>query len=103
MRFMLKVSIPVEAGNAAAKAGKLGSIIGSILEELKPEAAYFTEDRGLRTGWLFVEMDDAAQIPAMAEPWFLSLNASVEIRPAMVPADLERAGPTIEAAAKKYG
>jgi hypothetical protein len=34
MRFMLKVNIPVESGNAAAKAGKLGGIIQSILSDL---------------------------------------------------------------------
>ena len=50
MRFMLKVNIPVETGNAAAKAGKLGSTIQSILTDLKPEAVYFTDDNGQRTG-----------------------------------------------------
>ena len=49
MRFLVKVNIPVEPGNAAAKEGKLGSTIQSILEDLKPEAAYFTDDKGQRT------------------------------------------------------
>ena len=40
MRFLLKVTIPVESGNAASKAGKLGTTIQSILAELKPEAVY---------------------------------------------------------------
>jgi len=31
MRFLLIVTIPVETGNAAARAGKLGMTIGSIL------------------------------------------------------------------------
>ena len=48
MRFLLKVNIPVETGNAAAKAGKLGAIIQSILAELKPEAVYFTDNDGQR-------------------------------------------------------
>src|SRR5262245_55120109 len=39
MRVLLKVNMPVEAANAAAKAGKLGSTIQSILDDLKPEAA----------------------------------------------------------------
>jgi hypothetical protein len=103
MRFLLKVNIPVEAGNKAAKAGKLGSIIQSILAELKPEAAYFTDDKGQRTGFLFIEMKDASQIPAIAEPWFLALNASIELHPVMVPEDLAKAGSAIEAAVKKYG
>lgn len=103
MRFILKASIPVEAGNALARKGTLGSTIKSILEEIKPEAAYFTEIYGERTGIIVVDLADASQIPAIAEPLFLGLQAKVEFHPVMLPADLEKAGPSIEAAAKKYG
>lgn len=103
MRFLLKVSIPVETGNAAVKAGKLGATIQSILADLKPEAVYFTDDNGKRTGFLFLEMQSASQIPSIAEPWFLALNASVEFHPVMVPDDLAKAGGGFEAAVKKYG
>lgn len=102
MRFLLKANIPVEAGNKAAKAGKLGTTIQSILADLKPEAVYFTDDHGQRTAFLFVEMQDASQIPAISEPWFLAFNASIEIHPVMVPDDLMNAGRAIEAAVKKY-
>jgi hypothetical protein len=102
MRFLLKVNIPVESGNAAAKAGKLGTIIQSILAEQKPEAAYFTDDNGQRTALVFLEMKDASQIPAIAEPWFLAFNASIELHPVMVADDLARAGSAIEQAVKKY-
>jgi hypothetical protein len=102
MRFLLKANIPAEAGNAAAKAGKLGATIQSILADVKPEAAYFTDDNGQRTGFIFLEMQDASQIPAIAEPWFLAFNASVEIHPVMVPDDLARAAGAIEKAVKKY-
>ena len=102
MRFLVKVNIPVEAGNAAAKAGKLGTTIQSILADLKPEAVYFTADNGQRTALLFLEMQDASQIPAIAEPWFLAFNASIEIHPVMTPDDLARAGNAIEAAVNKY-
>jgi len=102
MRFLLKVNIPVESGNAAAKAGKLGATIQSILAEQKPEAAYFTDDNGQRTALIFLEMKDASQIPAIAEPWFLAFNASIELHPAMVLDDLARAGGAIEQAVKKY-
>jgi len=102
MRFLVKVNIPVEAGNGAAKAGKLGTAIQSILADLKPEAVYFTDDKGQRTAFLFLDMQDTSQIPAIAEPWFLAFNASIEIHPVMVPEDLARAGSAIEAAVKKY-
>jgi hypothetical protein len=103
MRFLLKVVMDVEAGNRLAKAGKFGTTIESILKDLKPEAAYFLDTNGQRSGLIFLEMQDASQIPAIAEPWFLALNASVEIHPVMVPRDLAKAGGAIEAAAKKYG
>lgn len=102
MRFMLKVNIPVGSGNAAAKAGTLGTKIQSILTDLKPEAAFFTDDHGQRTGFLILDMQDASEIPAIAEPWFLAFNASIEFHPVMVPADLTKAGPAIEKAVKKY-
>ena len=47
-------------------------------------------------------MQNASQIPAIAEPWFLAFNASIEIHPVMVPDDLAKAGSAIEAAVNKY-
>ena len=102
MRFLLKANIPVDTGNAAAKAGTLGGTLQAILADLKPEAVYFTDDKGQRTAFIVLDMQDASQIPAMAEPWFLAFNASVEIHPVMVPEDLMKAGPAIEQAVKKY-
>ena len=102
MRFFVKVNMQVEAGNELAKAGKLGATIQSILDEQKPEAAYFMDESGQRTAFLFLDMQDASQIPAIAEPWFLALNASIEIHPVMVAEDLARASGAIEAAVKKY-
>lgn len=102
MRFLVKANISVEAGNAAARAGKLGSTIQSILSDLKPEAVYFTDDNGQRTAFIFLDIQDASQIPSIAEPWFLAFNAEIEFHPVMVPEDLAKAGSSIEAVVKKY-
>ena len=101
MRFMVKVTMPVESGNAAARNGF--QAIPKILAEQKPEAAYFVEENGKRMGVLFLDMQDVSQIPAIAEPWFLAFNAAVEFHPAMKAEDLAKAAPAIERAVKAYG
>jgi hypothetical protein len=104
MRMLLRVSIPVEAGNAAAKDGTLGTKIERILADLKPEAAYFfADDSGQRSGSIVFDLKDTSQIPSVAEPWFLAFNAKVSLRPIMNPQDLAKAGPSIGEAAKQYG
>jgi hypothetical protein len=104
MRMLLRVSIPVEAGNAAVKAGTLGSTIERIVADLKPEATYFfADDDGQRSGSIVFDMKDPSQIPAIAEPWFLAFSAKVSFRPIMTPQDLATAGPSISKAAQQYG
>ncbi|MGA8443439.1 MAG: hypothetical protein WB762_13540 [Candidatus Sulfotelmatobacter sp.] len=102
MRCLLKVSIPVVTGNATICDGSLGTTIESILADLKPEAAYFAADNGKRTGFIFFDLKDTSQIPAVAEPWFLAFDAHIEFYPAMNLEDLKKATPGIEKAVKNY-
>jgi len=104
MRMLLRASIPAESGNAAAKAGTLGTTIEKILAELKPEAAYFfADDEGRRCGAIVFDMKDTSQIPAISEPWFLAFNAAVSLRPVMNAQDLAAGSGAIGKAAKEYG
>jgi hypothetical protein len=104
MRMLMRVSLPAETGNAAAKAGTLGSTVQKLLADLKPEAAYFfPDDNGNRSGSIVFDMKDTSQIPAIAEPWFLAFNAKVTFRPVMSPEDLAKGAAGITAAAKQYG
>ena len=100
MRMLLDVKIPHETFNAAVRDGSAGEKLKRILEATKPEAVYFTERDGHRGGILAVNLDDPSKIPALVEPWFLTFNADVEIRVAMTPEDLARAG--LDALGKKW-
>lgn len=102
MRTLLKVSIPVEAGNTAIQNGTLPKTIETILTELKPETAYFSDDNGKRTGFIVFDLKDSSQIPAVTEPWFLAFDAHVELHPAMNVDDLKKSAPGIERAVQNY-
>jgi hypothetical protein len=101
MRMVMHVYFPVDVFNAAVREGSVGTKMQKILAQQKPEAAYFTEYHGQRSGILIVDLKDASQIPAMAEPWFLQFNARLELHPAMTPQDLGAAG--LEALGKEWG
>ena len=103
MRCILKARIPNESGNSLILEGRLKEVMGGILEELKPEAVYFYAEGGERTGIFILDVADPSRIPAISEPFFLGLGATVELYPAMTPEDLMKAGPDLEAAAKKWG
>lgn len=102
MRCIVKVTFPVEKSNEAMKTGKLQKALKSIVDEIKPEAVYFTADRGQRGGIFVVDLKEPSELPKVAEPFFLALNAAVEVLPAMTLEDLMKAGPHIEDAVKKY-
>ena len=103
MRMMLRVSIPVETGNAAAVKGSLISTIQQILADLRPEAAYFSEDNGERTVYIIFDMKESSQLPAISEPWFLAFNARLTARPVMSLQDLTEGSPAMQLAVKAYG
>jgi len=100
---MLTFRIPMDKGNALVKDGKIGDTIQSLLEDLKPEAAYFVDIEGARGGHLVVNMDEASQIPGMVEPLFLALGATVHTHPVFTPQDMPRAMEALEQAAQNYG
>jgi len=103
--MMMQFSIPVEAGNKAARTGAFGpSSFQKILDALKPEAAYFTATAsGERGGFIVFDLQDTSQIPAVAEPFFLAFNAKVNVFPVMNAQDLANAAPGIEKAVKEHG
>jgi len=92
MRFVMQVSMPLEKFNQAVLDGSVEEKMGRILDDAKPESAYFfAVEEGKRGGVLIINMNDASEIPKFAEPWFLYFDATVKFSPAMTPQDLQKA------------
>lgn len=100
MRMLVEVRFPHANFNDAIIDGSAGEKLGRILDELKPEAVYFTELYGQRGAIMIVNVDDPAQVPAFAEPFFLQFDADVEFHVVMSPDDLKRSG--LEELGKKW-
>jgi len=98
--MLLDITIPHEPFNSLARQGTAGKKLSAILEAIKPEAVYFTEQDGKRGAVVVVDMADASKIPSLAEPWFLGFNADVKCRIAMTPDDLKNSG--LDALGKKW-
>ena len=100
MRILLNVKFPHEPFNKAVKDGSAGGKLRRILEEVKPEAVYFTEQNGRRGAVLIIDLADPSKLPSIAEPWFLTFNADVEFRIVMTPEEVQKAG--LEELGKKW-
>jgi hypothetical protein len=103
MKYIMKVRMSLEKGNEATIDPQFGHKMNELLTEIKAEAAYFTTICGQRGAYIVVNMNDPSEMPGIAEPFFLWLNAEVDFLPVMRPEDLAKAAPAMGAAGKKYG
>jgi hypothetical protein len=101
MRMLLNVTIPHEPFNTLVRDRKVGAIIGRILEELKPEAVYFTEENGTRGAVLVIDVAEPSRVPFFSEPFFLNFNADCRFRIVMSAEDLGKAG--LDSLGEKWG
>jgi len=92
MKMLVKFTNPIEPFNSMVRDGTAGQVLGGIIDDLKPEAVYFTAGDGQRGGIMVVDLKDASEIPRYAEPFFLKFNSKVELVPCMTPEDLMKAG-----------
>jgi hypothetical protein len=99
--MLLTVTMPHEPFNTLVRKKRAGEILKRILEEIKPEASYFTEQDGARGAVLVINVPDPSRVPSFAEPFFLNFNADCRFRVVMSPDDLGRSG--LDAIADKWG
>src|SRR3954464_5763256 len=90
MRMMLKTQVPVEDGNEAIKNRYMQGIIEETMQRIQPQAIYFFIDDGMRSVIAVFDMKDSSDIPAVAEPIFMALNADVQFTPVMTLDDLKQ-------------
>jgi hypothetical protein len=100
MKMLLTVEFPPEPFNSLVRNGTVGEIIGRILETIKPETAYFTEQDGKRGGIFVINIQTPSDVPSFAEPFFLNFQADCKFRILMSPQDLQKAG--LEEIGKKW-
>ena len=48
------------------------------MERLKPEAAYFGPEDGVRTAFIIFDLEDPSQIPPISEPFCSKLKANIK-------------------------
>ena len=103
MRMMIKFSFPVDAGNAAIRTGKVEKVFQQLIEDLKPEAAYFHAVDGNRGGFFVVNMQESSQIAEIAERLFFGVSAKIELVPVMTADDLRKGLSGVQATIQRYG
>lgn len=88
MRMLLKFAFDTQAASEAIRTGAMADINKGLFESTRPEAAYFGTENGLRTGYIFFDLDDPSRIPVLAEPLFQGTAANVQFIPVMNTDDL---------------
>lgn len=89
MRMLLTVRMDTEKGNKAIAGNTLPTIMKSLLDRLKPEAAYFGSLEGHRTGFIVFDLKETSDIPSIAEPLFQELGAELTFTPVMTFEDVQ--------------
>lgn len=96
MRMLLIAEMDTEKANKAITGKTLPQTMKSVLDRVKPEAAYFGAQDGKRTGFIVFDLKEASDIPSIAEPFFQELGAKVTFMPVMNFDD-------VQAGLQKYG
>lgn len=96
MRVLLTVQMDTAKANKAINDRTLPQTMKSVFDRIKPEAAYFGSQEGMRTAYIVFDLKDASDIPSVAEPFFQDLGAKVTFLPVMnfddVQAGLQKLG-----------
>jgi hypothetical protein len=87
--MIMRAIIPADKGTEALKDGSMLPALQAVMDQLKPEAAYFFPSHGQRTAIFVFDMPTNSDLAPTVEPFWIALGADVEIVPAMNFADLQ--------------
>ncbi len=88
--MMMKLQLDTEAASRAIADGSLPQLMQDTLERLRPEAAYFGPEDGVRTAFIVFDLEDPSQIPSISEPLFSKVKARIQMFPVMDREDLQK-------------
>jgi len=95
MRVMVTFKFPTTTGNEALKAGRIGDVLPKLMEDLKPEAAYFYPTDGMRGGHFIVNVKDGSELLQVGERLWFALGGSVDAIPVMNAEDIQKGLPSV--------
>ena len=102
MRFLIHARIPTEDGNKMVQDPNFLRKLETYINKVKAEATYFFEANGNRIAAFIVDIQNADQIPVLAEPLFSGMGAHVEFHPVMNLDDLKKGIPQAVLEANSY-
>jgi hypothetical protein len=102
MRFIARVTLPIEAGNRLCADKERSHKFETILSEVRPEHVFFGIENGQRTLFCVCNVENSSELPRIAEPFWLGLQANVEFIPCMNQDEFKKAQTHIDSAARKF-
>jgi hypothetical protein len=73
----------------------------TILSEVRPETVYFGVENGQRTLFCVVNVEHSHELPRIAEPFWLGVQANVDFIPVMNQEEFKKAATHVESAVRK--
>jgi len=81
--------MPTEYGNKMLQDLNFTKKLEGVLNQIKPEAVYFTPIEGERGIYMIVNLPSADMIATISEPLWMTFNCKLDLQPVMELKDLQ--------------
>lgn len=82
--------MPTEYGNKLLQDPSFPKKLEGVLNQIKPDAVYFSSIDGERGIYMIVNLQSADMIATIAEPLWMMFNCKLDFEPVMELADLQK-------------